>query len=90
MHDLVEFLDCVDAHAHFVLSYLGALDVGIFYVFCALFRLPNVGQGYNYITLFVYCNSLSANLSQLLVPLWKGLHGPPPCHQANIWDVLSS
>ena len=23
------------------------LDVGVFYVFCALFRLPNVGQGYN-------------------------------------------
>ena len=40
------------------------LDVGIFYVFYALFRLPNVGQGYNYITLFVNCNSLSGNLAQ--------------------------
>ena len=36
------------------------LDVGIFYVFCALFCLPNVGQGYNYITLSVNCNSLCA------------------------------
>ena len=30
MHGLVEFLDCVDAHAHFVLSCLGAPGRGDF------------------------------------------------------------
>ena len=36
------------------------LDVGIFYVFGALFRLPNVGQGYNEHYSLCNCNSLCA------------------------------
>ena len=46
---------------------------------CVLFRLPNVGQGYNDIILFVVCNSLSANLPSDLCPSREDLHGPPPC-----------
>ena len=45
---------------------------GDFYVLWALFCLPNVGHGYNYIALFVNCNSLSINIAQWLVPLWGG------------------
>ena len=48
MHGLVGFLDCVDAHDHFVLSCVRApWKWGFFYVFRVLFRLPNVEQGYN-------------------------------------------
>ena len=61
MHGLVELLDSLDAHVDFVLSCVHApWTWGFFCVFCALSRLPNVGQGYNYITLFVNCNSLCA------------------------------
>ena len=50
MHGLVELLDCLDAHAHFVLSCVRASWTwGFFNLFCALFLLPNVGEVYNYI-----------------------------------------
>ena len=38
------------------------LDMGILYVFCALFRLPNVGQGCNGHYSLCNCSSLCANL----------------------------
>ena len=56
MHGLVELLAYLDDHYHFVLSCVRApRDVGTFCVFCALFCLHNVGQGYD-IILFANCN----------------------------------
>ena len=52
---------------------------GFLMCFCALFHLPNARQGYNYITLFVNCNSLSANLPNDLRLSREDLRGPPPC-----------
>ena len=54
------------------------LGHGDFCVFCALFRLPNIGQGCNDITLFVNCNSLCAILPNDLCLSGEDLHGPFP------------
>ena len=45
---MVELLDCLDGHVS-CCTVLCAfpLVVGFVCVFCALFRLPNLGQGYN-------------------------------------------
>ena len=49
MHGLVELLDYLDDPARFALSWVHApWTWQIFCMFCALFCLPNVGQGYNY------------------------------------------
>ena len=48
MHGLVELLAYLDDHYHFVLSCVHAPCMwGFFYMFGALFRLPNVGQECN-------------------------------------------
>ena len=58
---LVELLDCLDDLASYCTVLCAyPLDMGILYVFCALFRLPNVGQGYNAHFLFVMDHSLCA------------------------------
>ena len=52
--DLVDFLDYLDDLVSFCIVLCAChLDVGIICVFCTLFRLPNLGQGYNGIALFV-------------------------------------
>ena len=63
MNGLVELLDYLDAHDHFVLSCMHASGHGDF-SFCGLFHLPNVGQGYHVHYSLCHCNSLSANLAQ--------------------------
>ena len=45
------------------------LDVGIFHVFCVLFRLPNVGQGYNEHYSLCNCILCAPNLPSDPVPL---------------------
>ena len=69
----------LDTHDHFVLSCVCApLDVGIFCVFCTLFRLPNVGQGYNDIIslqFVIFCDPI---LPSGLCLSGENLHGPPP------------
>ena len=70
MHGLMELLDYLDDHSHVLLSCVRApLDVGIFYVFCTLFRRPNVGQGYYDITLSIIVILCAPNLPSDLVPL---------------------
>ena len=83
MHGLVELLDYLDDQYHIVLSCVHApWTWGGFYVFCVLFRLPNVGQGYNDITLSVIvilCASLGRTYKILPpVSLWfRSLDGFP-------------
>ena len=60
MRGLVESLDYLDDQYHVVLSCVRAPGRGDFYVPCALFRLPNVAQGYNDFTLSVHYSSLCA------------------------------
>ena len=80
MHGLVELLDCLDDPGHVVLSCVRApLDGGIFNLFYALFRLPNVGQGYNEHYSLFNRNSLSVNLPIDLCLSRYDLRGPPPC-----------
>ena len=52
---------------------------GEFFVFCALFCLPNGGQGYNEHDSLCTCNSLCAILLSDLFLSGEDLHGPPPC-----------
>ena len=52
--------------------------------------LPNVGHGYNYITLFVNCNSLSAKLAQWLVPLWGGPARSSPLYHFGLGAEAAS
>ena len=54
------------------------LGMGILYVFCALLRLPNVGQGYNENFLSGIVNPLCINLPNDLSLAREGLDGPPP------------
>ena len=50
------------------------LDMGIFYVFCALFLLPNLGQGCNEHYSLCNCILCAPNLPSDPVPLWEDLH----------------
>ena len=92
MHGLVELLDCLDNQYHFLLSCVCALWTwGFFNVFCALFRLPNVGQGYNDITLSLIGILCAPNLPSDPMPLWGGPMWSFPLYQimpGKLQDVL--
>ena len=47
MHGLVELLDCLDDQYHVVLPCVHAPGHGDILCVCAMFHLPNAGQGYN-------------------------------------------
>ena len=64
------------------------LDVGIFCVSCALFRLPIVGQGYNEHDALCNCNSLCTNLPSDLRLSGEDLRSPFPCIKRCKWRVL--
>ena len=75
----MELLDCLDEQL-LCCTVLCAcpLDVGTFCVFCALLRLPNVGQGYNKHYLFVIV-ILCVPFAQLPVPLCGKNYTVLPC-----------
>ena len=62
--------------------------MGFFCMFCALFRRPNVGQGYDDTTLFLNGNSLCPILLIDLCLSSEDLHGPPLVSMGS-WHLLS-
>ena len=66
------------------------LDVGIFCVFCTLFCLPNVGQRYNDILLFIIVILCAPNLANEPMPLRGGPARSSPLYHFGFGVVVAS